>query len=87
MEKGLEAKYRQNKHLLNALLAAKCKTFADASKHPYWSTGLSLYHPQAAEQSRWTGQNHLGRLIKNLQMKLLKEHAGHPSVSTSRIAN
>lgn len=72
MEKALEAKFTQNPGLKNALLATDGTDLVECSPHDkFWGTGFNMFHTYAAEPSRWSGQNNLGRLLTNLRQKLI----------------
>ncbi len=71
MEQGTAEKFRQNKHLADALVATGDNLLAEASPtDTFWGIGFNLYHAHAVEKSRWTGQNKLGDILTNLRSTL-----------------
>lgn len=71
MEEALFAKFSQNNHLRQALLATQGTELAECSPtNKFWGTGMSLTHAHAAESSRWSGQNKLGTLLTVVRQKL-----------------
>ena len=71
METCALAKFSQNEQLRQVLLDTGKTTLAEASpKDTFWGIGMGLYHPQAPEQSRWTGQNKLGNVLMTVREQL-----------------
>lgn len=75
VERGNLAKFTQNPHLLEMLLAGEGTTFVEAS--PYdriWGIGLAENDPRAKDRSQWKGQNKLGIVLTRLCQKLAQNH-------------
>ena len=67
MKSGLLLKYDQNPILKDKLLQTKDTVLCEANpKDSYWGSGISMYHPDAADTVKW-GTNHLGRLIQEVR--------------------
>jgi ribA/ribD-fused uncharacterized protein len=66
--RGNMAKFSQNKHLLDDLLATKGTTLAEAS--PYdriWGIGLRANDPRAQNRENWNGLNWLGEVLTSVR--------------------
>jgi hypothetical protein len=62
--RGTLEKYRQNPHLMKKLMATGDLELVEASPEDVvWGIGVSVDHPDAADPSKWRGQNLLGRAI------------------------
>lgn len=68
MLKAVVLKFSQNEDLKAALLSTGNKILAEASKHPFWATGKSLYDPTAFDG--WTGDNNLGKILMLVRDRL-----------------
>jgi hypothetical protein len=65
------AKFDQNKHLKNTLLSTKDKTIVEASPHDMiWGIGLYWTNDDCLNESKWRGQNLLGKALMDVR-KLL----------------
>lgn len=72
MKKGLMAKFQQNAHLREKLLATKGLYLAEASATDCkWGIGYSLNDFNARNPSKWRGQNLLGELLMEVRDDLL----------------
>lgn len=70
------AKYRQNKHLRELLLATGDLVFVEASPEDrVWGIGMKADHPHAANPARWHGQNLLGKAVTEARDILKAEAA------------
>jgi ribA/ribD-fused uncharacterized protein len=70
METALRAKFGQNPHLLEKLLATDQRHFAEANAYDkYWGIGLGLKDPKLQNKKSWAGKNLLGK-----QLDSLREH-------------
>lgn len=68
---GLLAKFEQNPGLARQLLETHPRPLGEAS--PYdrvWGIGLAKTHPNAADPSKWPGQNLLGHLLERVRSQL-----------------
>lgn len=64
MKEGLEAKFGQNPHLRQVLLATKGTTLVECNRYDrVWGIGLGLESEQAADSTTWNGGNLLGTLL------------------------
>lgn len=69
-----KAKFTQNKHLCNRLLATKGTILVEAS--PYdkiWGIGLSESDLRAKDENQWRGQNLLGKILTELREEILSK--------------
>lgn len=70
--RGNHAKFTQNPHLLEVLLATRGTELVEAS--PYdriWGVGLAADNPLIQDPNHWRGQNLLGRILTRLREDLL----------------
>jgi ribA/ribD-fused uncharacterized protein len=64
MEEGIKAKFEQNKHLKNALIATGNKMLIQCNQYDrLWSNGLKLNHKDAPDRTKWVGENVLGEIL------------------------
>lgn len=71
-----KAKFTQNAHLLDKLLATGATTLVEAS--PYdsvWGVGLGERDPRIEDPSKWRGTNWLGQVLTRLRDDLVAEMA------------
>lgn len=69
-----KAKFTQNPHMLQALLATEGTTLVEAS--PYdklWGVGLGERDPRIEDPRNWRGSNWLGQVLTRLRDDLLAE--------------
>lgn len=65
------AKFTQNPHLLNILLATGDKTLVEASPvDRIWGVGLASTNPLILNRANWRGQNLLGQILTQLRDNL-----------------
>ena len=67
MMKGIVAKMEQHQHAADALRATKDNVIGEASKHPFWGTGIPLHHRNCTNVNLWTGKNHLGKIMAQVR--------------------
>lgn len=75
--RGNLAKFTQNAHLLDELLATKGTTLVEAS--PYdciWGVGLAADNPAVNNRENWLGNNWLGEVLTVLRETLLGHSRG-----------
>ena len=71
MYQGLEMKFIHNPYLRNKLLATKDKILAEASPHDlYYGTGTALYQRHCTTETKFKGQNKLGRMLQEIRQSL-----------------
>ena len=71
MMNGLRAKFTQNALLRSYLTNTGSNNIAEASPtDTYWGIGLGLDSDDKADRTKWTGENHLGRLLCDLREEL-----------------
>lgn len=69
---GNEAKFLQNPHLLDALMAIQGRTLVEAAPNDrIWGIGLAEDDPRAASRSTWLGTNWLGEILTDLREDLI----------------
>jgi ribA/ribD-fused uncharacterized protein len=72
--RGTLEKYRQNKHLLDLLLATENLTFVEASPEDrIWGIGMRRDDPRATHPEQWLGLNLLGKAINEAREILRAE--------------
>ena len=68
---GLLEKFRQNEKCLSCLLNTESSILAEASPtDKLWGIGLHIGHPDAADQTKWTGTNLMGQLLQEVRETL-----------------
>jgi ribA/ribD-fused uncharacterized protein len=73
---GNHAKFTQNAHLLQLLLATAGTELVEASPTDrVWGVGLSQEDPRIQNPSQWRGQNLLGKVLTRLREDLLAQRA------------
>ena len=65
-----EAKYAQNASLKSFLLNTGTRRIGEASQSPTWGIGLKLHHEDQLKPEKWTGSNHMGKLLESVRSKL-----------------
>lgn len=71
MFEGCFAKFTQNEWLKNKLLQTGNKILVEASPYDIiWGIGLGENDPGAYDESRWRGQNLLGKVLMNVRDNL-----------------
>ena len=70
----LNAKFRQNPHLVDYLCSFKGKPLIEGSWDKFWGSGAPLNSEQL-KNGTWTGQNQLGNLLTELKEDLIREKA------------
>ncbi|XP_078657309.1 uncharacterized protein LOC144903200 [Branchiostoma floridae x Branchiostoma belcheri] len=85
VKEGNRAKFTQNPHLREALLATKGTTLVEASpRDRKWGIGLSAKNVKAHNRATWRGQNLLGAILTELRDELITEgSAGSSEESNS----
>lgn len=69
---GNHAKFTQNAHLLQALLATAGTELVEASPTDViWGVGLTEDDPRIQDPAQWRGQNLLGKVLTRLREDLL----------------
>lgn len=84
--RGNMAKFSQNKHLLDALLATKDTCLAEAS--PYdriWGIGLRANDRRAQNRENWQGRNWLGEVLNSVRSFLENDSSTYSSSDDPRI--
>lgn len=75
--RGTMAKFSQNPHLLEDLLATGGTTLVEASPHDrIWGIGLRAGDPRAGSREGWLGRNWLGEVLTDACSHL----RGHPGI-------
>ena len=73
MMNGLRAKFTQNALLRSYLTNTGSNNIAEASPtDTYWGIGLGLDSDDKADRTKWTGENHLGRLLCDFNTRRTK---------------
>ena len=68
VKKGNGLKFRQNPQMLKKLKETAGTTLVEASPYDQiWGIGLSAEDPQALDETKWRGQNLLGKLLTELR--------------------
>ena len=68
MEKALKEKFDQNAFIRGKLLSTKGKMIGEATaSDKYWGTGQNLFSKFALDNTTWTGQNKLGKLLMQIR--------------------
>jgi len=71
---GVLAKFRQNPHLKQQLLATGDAVLAEcAYGDRIWATGLGMEDPHREDMEHWRGQNLLGFTLMQVRQKLSQE--------------
>lgn len=69
---AVRAKFLQNKHLADFLVATHPLAIGEASKDKFWGTGLSLENKDALDPARWAADgNLLGRILTAVRQELV----------------
>lgn len=64
-------KFKQNKHLGDFLRQFPVDTiFVESTLDCVWGTGLSIDSPDASDESKWLGQNLLGKVISEVRKEI-----------------
>ncbi len=72
--RGNMAKFGQNSHLWNFLLATDGTTLVEASPNDHiWGIGLPEGHPGCYSRDSWRGRNWLGDVLTNVRERLKTE--------------
>lgn len=68
---GVRAKFEQNADAREFLVSKTNKYIAEANpKDNFFSIGLSLYHPDCGNESKWEGKNILGDILVQVKHEL-----------------
>ena len=67
MKKALVAKKNLVPEFDNIIKTNKGKSFAEATVHSVWGIGLRMSDKDREILTKWSGQNLLGKLIKDLE--------------------
>ena len=74
MARGLYAKFTQNEHSKNALLATVGTEIVEASPMDIvWGVGLAAEDPRIQDKSQWRGTNFLGIVLMMVREMILKD--------------
>ncbi|WP_438447033.1 NADAR family protein [Gorillibacterium sp. sgz5001074] len=74
---GNDAKFTQNQHLLEKLLATRGTTLVEASPTDrIWGVGLLEEDPRIRNRKTWRGTNWLGEILTKLRDDLIREEQG-----------
>lgn len=74
MELSVLGKFSQNVNLKKILLQTKNKILVEASPTDrIWGIGMGAGHPDILDESRWQGQNLLGKALMAVREKLLDD--------------
>jgi predicted NAD-dependent protein-ADP-ribosyltransferase YbiA (DUF1768 family) len=65
-----QAKYSQNQSAKAALLATGNKVLGEASSNKLYGTGIGLFSKDAADCSKWTGKNLMGKILSDIRDRL-----------------
>lgn len=77
---GNYAKFTQNQHLLEKLLATQGTTLVEASPTDrIWGVGLREDDPRIRNRTTWRGTNWLGEILTQVRDDLLSERYGNGS--------
>lgn len=74
MQLAVLGKFSQNIELQKILLRTKNKIICEAS--PYdklWGIGIGVDHPDILDESKWQGENLLGKVLMDIREKLLDD--------------
>jgi ribA/ribD-fused uncharacterized protein len=66
MRKAMTAQQDQCAEFRDALQGGKGKTFAEASRNPFWGTGIPLHDDNACDVASWSGKNNLGKILDDM---------------------
>ena len=76
MVEGLFEKFNQNSKLKRALLDTGDSIIAEASPYDLiWGIGFTEDQPEAQDQTKWRGQNLLGKVLMEVRWRLLDLNA------------
>ncbi|PVD23800.1 hypothetical protein C0Q70_17074 [Pomacea canaliculata] len=74
VKRANNAKFSQNKHLLQQLLSTCPNTLAEASpRDRLWGIRLEASNPKAKDRRQWRGKNLLGHILTEVREELMKE--------------
>lgn len=78
---GNMAKFTQNQHAKEELLATKGTTLVEASRYDrVWGIGLDAKDPRAKDRSQWLGKNWLGETLTKVRDRIIEiESVGNRS--------
>ena len=74
VKRGVKAKFKQNKDILEKLLGTGNELLAECS--PYdkkWGIGIDIDDPDRLVMQKWKGQNFLGRILMEVREELREE--------------
>lgn len=71
--RGNYLKFRQNKHLKDALLLTKGKRLVEAREDSIWGIGLRITDHRIYDETKWKGLNLLGQILDKVRDKLSEE--------------
>ena len=73
MKIGVREKFAQNPELAKLLDNTGHTTIGEGSeKDTIWGTGLSVFHRDALNVSKWRGKNQLGKILMDVRAGLRK---------------
>lgn len=76
MESGCIAKFTQNQHAKEVLLATGDSKLAECSlTDRVWGVGLRLNDPKASNPKNWCGQNLMGSVLENVRAIIAEKDA------------
>lgn len=76
MRNGLKAKFEQNSHLKDFLMATGDRTIVEGSPgDTFWGAGLSIFDPRIWKTNTWMGtsENHMGKLLQETRLNFKRE--------------
>ena len=74
VKRGVKAKFKQNKDILEKLLGTGNELLAECSPHDKkWGIGIDIDDPDRLVMHKWKGQNLLGRILMEVREELREE--------------
>lgn len=67
------SKYRNSSYLADVLLDTNEKLIVEGREDNIWGVGISLYDNRILNQSLWTGENRLGKILMQIREDLKKD--------------
>jgi len=82
---GNKAKFSQNEELKKALIATGDKVIVEASPFDtIWGIGMLENSPDIVDDSKWQGQNLLGKALMQVRAELIKEAEAEAAAAPKR---
>ena len=72
----LQHKFQNCEPAKRVLIASTGKRLGEATRSAFWATGISKYDTKALQPNKWSGSNHLAKLLEGIRTEIVQSN-GH----------